>query len=132
MTESERIVLLVDDDARLLRGLERHLSDGVYQIMTAVSAAEANAILHRYSVDVIVTDNQMPGVSGIELLEQVQGDYPHVARIMLTGNITRAEERRIVEQIGVYQLLRKPIPAEQLAQIITTAITESCGTHSPA
>ena len=120
-SHSCRTVLLVDDDARLLRGLERHLSTEAYQVMTAVSAAEATAVLNHYPVDVIVCDNHMPGMTGTEFLRQVRDRFPKIVTIMLSGNISVPVALEAINEIGVYRMFSKPCRAVELALAIRQA-----------
>ena len=79
-------VLIVDDDENILHGLSRTLFRQPYLLLTAKSGDEAQWICKTRSVDVIVSDDQMPGISGGELLAWVAELFPDVVRIMLTGN----------------------------------------------
>ena len=127
MNEYEHTVLLVDDDAKLLNGLQRSLSGERYQILTAVSAAEAAAMLKSFPVDVIVSDEQMPGMSGTELLTQVRRDYPDVIRMILTGNATVPVLLRAIKDGSVHQFLTKPCDAIELASAIRSALEQKDG-----
>ena len=124
MNEDQYTVLLVDDDAQLLRGLERSLCSERLRILTAVGAAEAAGMLKSYPVDLIVSDNQMIGMSGTAFLAQVRRDYPDVIPIVLTGSISTAEAFRANHEIGVYRLLTKPCNANELATLIWQALEE--------
>ena len=133
MISPDKSVLLVDDDPKLLRGLERHLEDSGYKIVTAVSAAEGLAALNHYDIDAVICDNQMPGTTGTEFLANVRRNHPNVVRIMLTGNITKNEARRVVNDIGVYKLFSKPCSPLDLAICIRQAIeTANCGENVTA
>ena len=80
-------VLIVDDNARLLRGLARLLGDE-FRVSTAVSAAEAIAMLADGSFDILLADHQMPGIQGVQLLANAKQNHPHVALILMSGEIT--------------------------------------------
>ena len=81
-------VLLVDDEPNVLDGLTRVLRKEPYEILTANSAEEAATLLEDRSVDLIVSDEEMPGMSGTEFLARVAEQYPDTVRIVLTGNPT--------------------------------------------
>src|SRR5688500_1458244 len=83
---SEQTVLLVDDDPQLLAALRRTLRFEPYKLLMAESAGAALWLLATTPVDVLVTDQRMPGMSGAEFLTKVRAEYPHVVSIMLTGN----------------------------------------------
>jgi DNA-binding NtrC family response regulator len=76
-------VLLVDDDLGVLQALMRRMHKEPFQVRTATSAEEALGILSRSPIDLIVSDMNMPGMTGLELLAVVAKKYPDCIRIML-------------------------------------------------
>lgn len=101
------VVLLVDDEANILSALRRSLRREGYEILTAGSAPEALTVLNRCNVDLIVSDQKMPGMSGLELLREVARRFSAVRRVLLTGwpeEIPDAELR----SLGLTALLPKP------------------------
>jgi two-component system probable response regulator PhcQ len=117
-----QIVLLVDDDENVLHGLARALRRQPYQLYTARSGDEAIAILKAWNVDVIVSDEQMPGISGSDLLAWVAENDPRVMRIVLTGNATAEGAIRAINEGAVYQFLTKPCDEVHLAITIRKAL----------
>jgi CheY-like chemotaxis protein len=107
MREGRPVVLLVDDEAGILSALRRTLRREGYEILTAESGAEALRALERHPVDLLVSDQKMPGMSGTQLLEQVAGRHRDVARVVLTGwpEEIPAEERAA---LGIQALIPKP------------------------
>jgi len=79
-------VLLVDDEPNVLDGLTRVLRKEPYEILTANSAEEAATLLEDRSVDLIVSDEEMPGLSGTEFLGRAAQQYPDTVRLVLTGH----------------------------------------------
>ena len=73
-------VLFVDDEPNVLAGLTRLLRKESYEILTAATAEEAAELLEENSVDLIVSDEEMPGMSGTEFLARVARDHPDVER----------------------------------------------------
>jgi two-component system, probable response regulator PhcQ len=116
------VVLLVDDDNNLLHGLARALHKQPYQLYTARSAKEAMLVLKSHPVDVIVADEQMPGMSGSDLLAWVAQKYPEVARIVLTGQATTETAIRAINQCAVFRFFSKPCKDVQLALAIRAAL----------
>ena len=77
-------VLIVDDSAVILAGLQEIFGHD-YTIFTAPEAQKALAILENESIDVIVSDFQMPGMDGLSLLIEVKKRYPAVIRVLMTA-----------------------------------------------
>jgi two-component system probable response regulator PhcQ len=107
-------VLLVDDEANVLRSLERTLRNEEYAILTASSAAEALDILETAPVDLIVSDLGIPGMNGFELLKVVKGKYPAIARIILTGQSDTPTVLRAINEGEVFRFFTKPWDNEEL------------------
>ncbi len=118
----ENVVLLVDDDQNVLHGLARALRHQPYQLYTATSGKEALLILKGRNVDVIVTDEQMPGMSGGDLLAWVAENHPEVVRIVLTGRPTVETAIRAINEGAVYQFFTKPCNPALLAVAIRKAL----------
>jgi two-component system, probable response regulator PhcQ len=117
-------VLLVDDEPKVLSALQRVLREEPYQLLTAGSAAQAAEALGRAPVDLIVCDEEMPGLSGSEFLAQVARDFPDVVRIVLTGRPTLAAALRAINEGRVYQFLTKPCNELDLAVTLRRALEQ--------
>jgi len=80
-------VIIVDDDAAVLRSFRRALKvrRPSWEITTLSDAKEALSQLAQSHCDVFVTDYEMPNIDGVELLGQVQADFPRVRRVVLSG-----------------------------------------------
>ena len=106
-------LLIVDDEAANLRLLERLFSQD-YHCLTASSGTEAIRLLEQHDVAIIVTDQRMPGMTGIELLKQTATRRPHMVRILLTGY---TDVEALVDAINcglVYMYFTKPWNNEDL------------------
>ncbi len=84
MTKKKYELLLVDDELANLQKLQRTFMD-LYTVHMARSGEEALQILQKTPIDAIITDQKMPGMTGIEFLELSQKAYPNLVRIVLTG-----------------------------------------------
>ena len=115
-------VLLVDDDERLLLGLLRALHKQPFQMYTAHNGAEAIWALKTHDVDVIVSDERMPGMSGTALLTWVAENCPEVMRIILTGHARAETAMRAINEAGVCYFFTKPCNEARLAVAIHKAI----------
>lgn len=116
-----KTVLVVDDDAKLLRGLERSFSDEPFRVLTAISPAEANVVLIKEHVDLIISDNLMSGTLGTDFLSDVRRNYPNIQLLILSGYIPPAAAKRAIEEIGVLRVLTKPCESSEIASAIREA-----------
>jgi putative nucleotidyltransferase with HDIG domain len=106
-------IMVVDDEPANLRLLER-LFRRDYQVVAASSGAEALRLLEQHDVALLITDQRMPGMTGIELLGHAARLRPHMVRIILTGY---TDIEALVEAINcgqVYRYLTKPWNNEDL------------------
>jgi two-component system, probable response regulator PhcQ len=108
-------VLLVDDDNNLLAGLLRVMRNQPFSIHTARSAEEAIDFLRTRRIDVIIADERMPGMTGVELLTWVAANCPNVARIVLTGHAETDTAIRAINDAGVAYFFTKPCNEAKLA-----------------
>jgi DNA-binding NtrC family response regulator len=119
-------VLLVDDDENLLSGLARVMNKQPFQIQTARTGEEAVRFLETRAIDVVVTDERMPGMSGTDLLAWIACHCPAVMRIVLTGYANADMAIRVINEIGVCQFLTKPCNEARLVVAIHEAIERKC------
>lgn len=115
-------VLLVDDDPHLLRSLRRALRDQPYHLATACNGNEALLFLKTHAVDVVVSDERMPGMHGTDLLHWVASEYPDVVRILLTGHPDFSCAVRALNQCRAFRMLTKPCKEFELAMTIRDAL----------
>lgn len=118
------IVLLVDDDPQLLNALGRVLHREKYKILTASSAEEALKIMSGICVSVIVTDQKMPGRSGVELLKDVRQRFPDTVSIMLTGEADMETAIQAINHGQIYRFFVKPCNEVDLALTIREALQQ--------
>ncbi len=115
-------ILFVDDEQQVVDGLRRALCESPYEIETATSADSALEKLRDGAIDVIVSDERMPGMCGSQLLTLVANEFPTVGRILLTGHGTAEAAARAVNEAGVVRFLLKPCSPEQLRDAIEIAL----------
>ena len=106
-------VLVVDDEIRSQEALRRTLEED-FLVFTASSAAEARAIMERESIQILLTDQRMPEVSGVEFLRQVRQEWPDTVRIIISGYTDSEDIIAGINEAGIYQYLLKPWHPEQL------------------
>ena len=85
MDDLRHTVLCVDDEQNILNALKRLLRKESYRLLTSTTGNGGLQLLAENDVQVVISDQRMPGMSGTAFLKQVKEGYPHVIRIMLTG-----------------------------------------------
>jgi DNA-binding NarL/FixJ family response regulator len=114
-------VLLVDDEPHVLDGLKCTLRGEPYEIVVAQSARDALDLLEHMPVDVIVSDEHMPGMRGSEFLTQVAQRHPSIGRLILTGQPDLEAAIRSINESKVTRFLTKPCaPCKIRASIAET------------
>jgi len=116
-----RTLLLVDDEVNILSALKRLLRQDKYEIVTANSGQEALNVLIDRAVDVIVTDQRMPGMTGVEFLRLAKESCPDTIRIVLSGYTELQSVTDAVNEGAVYKFLTKPWDDVQLRGHIAEA-----------
>jgi two-component system probable response regulator PhcQ len=117
-------VLLVDDDANVLEGLRRAFRGQPYEILTATEPWTALELLEGQPVDVVVSDEEMPGMSGTDFLARVRSKYPDTVRIILTGRGSFEVAMRAINQGEVYRFFTKPCHPAELTLAIRQALQQ--------
>jgi len=121
LQQESHTLLLVDNEEHILNALNRTLRCDGYRIFTAMNAAEALDILARNDVEVILSDQRMPEVSGTEFLSTVKEMYPDTVRIMLSGYADLAVVTEAINRGAIYKFLIKPWNDEDLRHQIHEA-----------
>jgi DNA-binding NtrC family response regulator len=115
-------VLLVDDDPALAEAIRRQLRHSGYSLRTVGSAEQALAALEAEPADVLVSDEQMPGMSGVELLSEVATRWPTTVSILMTGHATAGTVISALNHGRIHRCLLKPCPAQELDDAIKAAL----------
>ena len=122
-------ILIVDDETENLRALER-IFRNEHEVLTASSAVEALAALESHDVALLISDQRMPEMSGIELLSRTVSLRPHMVRILLTGY---TDVNSLIEAINcghVYKYVTKPWNNEELMVTVSRALQHYQATKS--
>jgi len=115
-------ILLVDDEPNVTDALKRALRREPYHILTATSGASAQALMQKQHVDVVISDEQMPGMSGSVFLSQVRKEYPHTIRMILSGQASLEAAVRAINEGEVYRFFLKPCNPTDLAFTVQQAL----------
>lgn len=118
-------ILLVDDEVNVIKAISRVLGNEPWQILTARSGREALELMATTAVDVIVSDERMPGMSGVELLSAVSKIYPDTIRIILTGHANTQLVFQAITDGAIYRFLTKPWNDDELVVLLRDAMATS-------
>src|SRR4051794_35704638 len=111
-------LLLVDDEASVRASLRRVLEAEGYTIAEASDGPTALTMLQSQPVHVLISDQMMPGMCGIDLLKLVRVRHPDVVRILLTADPDPETPVRSINESEVYRFIRKPWDNRDLRTII--------------
>ncbi|MGP1677279.1 MAG: response regulator [Burkholderiales bacterium] len=109
-------ILIVDDEAHVLRVLKLSLRQRGYEVESICDSREAMDTLRRFAPDVLITDIQMPGLSGRDLCEQIRAEMPqrNFLILVMTAMVAR-ENREWVIRFPNTEFLEKPLSPRSLA-----------------
>jgi response regulator RpfG family c-di-GMP phosphodiesterase len=123
MMEMKYTVLYIDDEESNLRVFKNSFRRD-FNIFLASSASEGIHILNQNNIDVIITDQRMPGKTGLELLIEIHDLYPQIPphRLMVSGYTAPFEINSAYQDYGLFKFILKPWETEELRQLILTVI----------
>ncbi|SFD20964.1 two-component system, NtrC family, response regulator HupR/HoxA [Salipiger profundus] len=113
-------VLVVDDEPFSVASMRMALEDD-FHVLEATSADEAWRLLEENWVQVVVSDQRMPGRTGVELLSDVRGRWPETVRIIVTGYTESSDMIEAINAAGIYQFITKPWHPEQFLMAVRNA-----------
>ena len=116
-------ILLVDDEPEILYSL-RGLLRREFDLHTAESAEEALEIMEQHPIHVVMTDQRMPEMSGVELVGRISTRYPEAIRMVFTGY---ADIKAVIEAInegGLFRYITKPWDPDELIEVLHEAAAE--------
>ncbi len=117
-------ILCVDDEQNILHLFNRTLGRK-YQLYTAINGEQAlQAIREHGPFAVILSDYNMPGLTGIELLKQVRTLSPDTVQVMLTGNIDLNVAIKAINEADIFRYLPKPSSTDVIAKVVNDALNQ--------
>ena len=121
MQITNKTILLVDDDASLRRVLAHHLTEAGYQVLTAPDGKEGLSVFTEQQIDMVITDIQMPELSGLEMMRRINVMSPDVMVLVITahGSIETAVEAM---KLGAYDYITKPFNREELLLTVSKGL----------
>lgn len=123
---AKKRVLIVEDDASIAFLIREHLADlgPDYEIGAAASGEEALRAFDSSPFDLVVTDNKMPGLTGVELIRILKEKCPDLCTILMTG-YGSDEVSQAAQRLQVFHYLTKPFPLADLSGVIQQAFSPS-------
>ncbi|HUW34433.1 MAG TPA: hybrid sensor histidine kinase/response regulator [Planctomycetota bacterium] len=116
-------LLVVDDEPGIVETVY-HMLRLDYDVYTATSAAEAFEVMSAHEIHIVMTDQRMPFMTGVELLAKIKGKYPDAIRILFTGFADIDAVIAAINQGNVFRYLAKPWNMDELPQAIAAAAAE--------
>jgi len=110
-------LLIVDDDDELLFIIGEYLGSNGIEFHMAQNAAQARKHLSHYEYDMVISDLQMPGESGLDLYRSVSIRYPGLTFILMSGNLD-SRVRREAMSMGICNFVEKPFELSYLKRLI--------------
>ena len=114
-------ILIVDDEPSILQTLSGLLSDEGFEVLTAANGYEALKRIDAESPDLVLLDIWMPGIDGIETLQEIKRENPHIQVIIITGHGT-IETAVKATKLGAFDLIEKPLSIDKVIVAINNAL----------
>jgi diguanylate cyclase len=113
-------LLIVDDEPAILTTLSRLLASE-FEVLTAESAEEAMAVLRLRPIDIVLSDQRMPRLTGVQLLEWVRQHTPRTIRLLMTGFAELENAVEAINRSQVFRYIFKPCPSEEMLATLRDA-----------
>ena len=119
--QNTQTVLFVDDEVNILKALQRLMRSEPVNVVCSSRATEALELLEKTGAQVVVSDQRMPEMSGVDFLSQVRERRPDVVRMMLTGYTEMDVAVEAINRGEIYRLITKPWNDDELRATIRQA-----------
>ncbi len=116
-------ILVVDDEVAVRLVLQRILEGLGYHVVTAANGQEALDKIPQLNIRVVLLDIMMPGMSGMEVLQQITTNWPETCVIMVTA-VADAQTATEAMKLGAYDDITKPFMRDDVAQKVQEAISK--------
>lgn len=120
--ENRGKILCVDDEPGIVRSLQ-WLLQKEFEVFTATCGADALELVKQHSFDVVISDQRMPGMTGVEVLREVRRLSPNTMRILLTGYSDMQAIVQSVNESEVFRFINKPWNIGELPKVVGQAVT---------
>ena len=117
-----RPILIVDDEEIVLVALRDTLLREGYKVVSSPHAVHALSVLKEQQFSVVITDQQMPMVSGLEFLAQVRQIQPDASRILITAVLNISTLMDAINKAEIFRFVVKPWSREELLAMVKSAV----------
>jgi DNA-binding response OmpR family regulator len=114
-------ILVIDDDRSARMLLERVLVKAGHTVQLADTAEEGLAALQASTYDLLITDKNLPGIDGLELLRRARQRTPHLKAILITG-FPSEETKSSASELGVHSYVTKPFGVHDIVEVCAAAL----------
>jgi response regulator RpfG family c-di-GMP phosphodiesterase len=120
MSEPVRI-LFIDDELLILSALRRSLRKEGHELFFTPDPQAAAGIVGKENIDIVVSDYQMPGMTGVDVLSLIARLHRHTTRIMMTGQADRQATIRAINEGCIHRFIEKPWDDAELKRVLLEA-----------
>ncbi len=117
-----KTILLLDDELFVLNALKRVLRSEPYQVIVAQNASDAFRLLSSNLVHLVISDQRMPEMSGLDFLKEVNAIYPQVVRLIISGYSESEAMTEALDKGDVYRFIPKPWEEEEIKEAVLDAL----------
>lgn len=117
--EKPRVLYLDDDESNLVTFRANFRNE--FEVFTSSHPVEAYNMINDQGIEIVITDHNMPSMSGVEFLESISQDYPNVQRILLTGFTELVPVMEAVNKGRVFRILTKPFNMKEISKMVREA-----------
>lgn len=123
MTKTKHCLLIIDDEPNVCDSVH-DLLRREYRVLKAHSAQEGYRLMQEEEVHIVMSDQRMPQITGVELLTRLKSRYPQAVRMLFTGFADLESVIAAINQGHVFQFIRKPWQPEELLEAVRQAAAE--------
>lgn len=116
-------ILVVDDEQEVCDLLSRFLERNDYTVVTARTGAECLSIVERDSIDAVLLDLKMPGMTGLEVLRKLRTINPDLPVVMITGQTDEQTAKATLEE-GAFDYIKKPLDFDYLQRTLYVRLAQ--------
>jgi len=116
------IILVVDSNKIIIKIIENALGEVSYHIISAQNGREGLNKLNNFNVDLVIADQALPDMTGMEFLKIAKNEYPDIITIMFAGQVDLKTTIRAINESGLYKFVLKPWNAFDLRITISRAM----------